>query len=98
MCKLTSVPCCVAFIRGTVLFEDDSELHLRGFVDVTLDEPKLAYAYHYQDANQSLAFRYDNAAHRPPLAQPEHKHTFAGATVSPVPTLTQVIDEILKSK
>jgi hypothetical protein len=86
------------FIRGLLVFEDDAELHFREYVDVTLDEPKLSYAYHYQDANQTLIFRYDNAAHRPPLAQPEHKHSSIGATVEPAPTLAQVIDEILKGK
>ncbi len=86
------------FIRGLLLFDDDAELHFREFVDVTLDKPKLAYAYHYQDANQTLIFRYDNAAHRPPLAQPEHKHISTGATISPAPTLTEVIDEILRGK
>jgi hypothetical protein len=43
-----------------------------------------------------LIFRYDNAAHRPPLPQAEHKHTPAGVEVSLAPTLAQVIDEILK--
>ena len=36
------------------------------------------YAYHYQDVDYSLIFRYDNAAHRPARSQPEHKHTPSG--------------------
>ena len=54
------------------------------------------YAYHYQDPNESLVFRYDNAVHRPSLQQAEHRHTPAGVEVSPAPTLAQVMDEILK--
>ena len=54
------------------------------------------YAYHYQDANRDLISRYDNAAHRPPLPQAEHKHTPSGVEISSAPTLTQVADEILK--
>ena len=37
-----------------------------------------------------------NAAHRPPLTQAEHKHTPAGVEVRPVPTLAQVVDEIMR--
>ena len=83
------------FIGGLLQFNDDSELHLREFVDTSLSEPRLMYAYHYQDANEALVFRYDNATHRPLLPQPEHKHTPSGVQVSPAPTLAQVIDEIL---
>ena len=85
-------------IRGTVQFGDGSELHLREFVDVTLAEPKLMYGYHYQDREKKLLLRYDNAAHRPELSQIEHKHTQDGVSASSVPTLAQVIDEILRIK
>ena len=85
-----------SFITGMLLFDDGSELHFREFVDTTLSEPKVMYAYHYRDANTELVFRYDNAAHRPPLSQAEHKHTPTGITASPVPTLAQIIDEALK--
>lgn len=80
------------FISGSLQFDDDSELHFREFVDTTLDGLKLMYAYHYQDANNDMVFRYDNAAHRPPLPQAEHKHTSSGISAAPAPTLAQVID------
>jgi len=83
------------FITGLLRFNDDSELHFREFVDTSLPEPRLMYAYHYQDANQTLIFRYDNAAYRPRLPQAEHKHTVESVAVSPAPTLAQVVDEIL---
>jgi len=83
------------FITGLLRFNDDSELHFREFVDTSLPEPRLMYAYHYQDANQTLIFRYDNAAYRPQLPQAEHKHTVESVAVSPAPTLAQVVDEIL---
>jgi hypothetical protein len=85
-------------IRGTVQFADGSELHFREFVDVTRAEPKLMYAYHYQDAEKKLLLRYDNAMHRPPLPQVEHKHTKDTVGTSPIPTLAQVVDEILRIK
>lgn len=84
------------FIAGLLQFNDASELHFREFVDTTLPEPRVTYAYHYQDANKDLIFRYDNATHRPLLPQAEHKHTPTGVEVSPVPTLAQVVDEILR--
>jgi len=59
------------FIQGIIKFLDGSELHLREFVETTLPEPRLMYAYHYQDAMRQLIFRYDNAAHKPALAQLE---------------------------
>ena len=88
----------LGFIAGILLFDDDSELHFREFLDISLPEPKLMYAYHYQDVHQALIFRYDNAEHRPKLAQAEHKHMRAGVSTLPVPTLAQVIDEILAGK
>ena len=42
-------------------------------------------------------FRYDNATHRPPLPQAEHRHTVSGVRPGPAPTLAQVMDEILGS-
>jgi hypothetical protein len=85
-------------ISGILAFEDDSELHFSEFVDLTQPEPRLMYAYHFQDSNKALVFRYDNAAHRPPLPSAEHKHIVSTVSPAPAPTLTQVIDEILEAR
>ena len=53
------------------------------------------YAYHYQDADSNLVFRYDNAAHKPALPQVEQKHTTEGVEMTGAPTFEGVIDEIL---
>jgi hypothetical protein len=84
------------FLSGMLRFSDHSELHFREFVDTSQPEPRLMYAYHYQDAQKTLVFRYDNAAHRPPLLQAEHKHTPGGVDVSHAPTLSEVVAEILR--
>lgn len=84
------------FITGSLQFHDGSSLHFREFVDITQAEPKTMYAYHYQDVDHNLIFRYDNAAHRPALPQPAHKHTRSHVEVSPVPTLAGVLDQILR--
>lgn len=52
------------FISGILAFEDDSELHFREFVDLTQSEPRLMYAYHYQDSKEALVFRTTT----PPIA------------------------------
>lgn len=86
------------YIAGILRFEDNSELHFREFIDTTLEEPRLMYVYHYQDADKALVFRYDTAAHRPELGQPEHKHTGGEVIASPAPGLAEVIDEALQGQ
>ncbi|GAB4160646.1 MAG: hypothetical protein Fur0021_32860 [Candidatus Promineifilaceae bacterium] len=84
------------YIAGLLQFQDGADLHFREFVDVSQPDPRLMYAYHYQDAYQKLIFRYDNARHRPALSQPEHKHTLAGIESAAAPSLSQLLDEILQ--
>jgi hypothetical protein len=83
------------FIGGVLQFEDGSELHFREFVDTSLSEPRVMYGYHYQDANDILIFRYDNAAHKPALPKADHKHTPTAIHATKAPTFEMVIDEIL---
>jgi len=83
------------YIAGSLQFNDGSELHFREFIDISQSAIRLMYAYHYQDRRDQIVFRYDNAAHKPPLPQPEHKHTADGVEFSAAPTLMQVLDEIL---
>lgn len=85
-------------ISGLLTFEDQSELHFREYVDVSQPEPKLAFAYHYQGPEGELIFRYDNAAHRPSLVIYPHKHIETAVVECRVPTLMDVIDEILKRR
>ena len=84
------------FMSGSVQFDDGSTLDFREFVDISQTEPRIMYAYHYQDANHRLIFRYDNAAHRPALSQPEHKHTPSGIELVSAPTLPTILDLILQ--
>ena len=86
------------FIAGSVQFQDGSVLNFREFVDVTQAEPKIMYAYHYQDENHNLIFRYDNAVHRPALPKREHRHNGSDVAIASVPTLSRVLDEISKEQ
>lgn len=82
------------YIRGILEFNNGSQLHFREFLDTAQAEPRLMYAYHYQNRNGSLIFRYDNAAHRPALSRAEHRHSSEGVMISGAPTLQEVLDEI----
>ena len=86
----------LGFIAGTLQFENGNTLHFREFINTGQSEPRMMYAYHYQDMNSNLIFRYDNAAHKPALSQSEHKHTPAGIELSSAPTLIEILDKILK--
>lgn len=86
------------FLAGVLVFADGSELHFREYVDLSSPEPRVMYAYHYQNADAQLVFRYDNAAHRPPLPAKEHKHLPDGIEMVLPPTLLNVIDEILERR
>ena len=81
-------------IAGDMELANGGELHFREFLDVTRSDPRLMYAYHYQDVEHQLIFRYDNAVHRPRLPQRAHKHLPDGVYVSPAPTLLWILDEI----
>ena len=83
-----------AFVRGEVLFANGNRLSFREYLD---EQPagveKLAYAYHAQDAEQGLLFRYDNAIHRPALGFREHKHQPGRIVEHPAPSLRAVLEE-----
>lgn len=83
------------YVHAVLRFQDASELHVREFYDATQSEARVMYAYHCQDGQTNLRFRYDNAAHRPPVGQREHKHTTTGVVPAPIPSLQDVIDEAL---
>lgn len=84
------------FLRGDVYFIDNSRLHFRE-LHVRKGEPyKKAYSYHYQNADENLIFRYDNAPHYPDLVTaPHHKHRGENDVISASPPdLEEVLKEI----
>lgn len=83
------------YLSGSVIFVDSSALHFSEFLDTTPSRvDKVTYSYHYQDANSTLVFRYDNARHRPALAFIGHKHTPDDVVSAPAPDLEDVLAEI----
>lgn len=72
-------------------------LHFRELVDVELTVQRVAYSYHYRDANSAILFRYDNTPHFPQLATaPHHKHVGSETNViaASQPDLATILHEI----
>lgn len=87
------------YATGVILFQDQSTLHFREYLDDTAGHvSKLMYSYHYQDADEHLVFRYDNAHHRPTLAFLDHKHTLGGIVPGRTPNLEAVLTEIVSAR
>lgn len=56
---------------------------------------KTRYAYHYQCADDTLIFRYDNAPHHPEITtHPHHKHIGEVILPSRPPDMSEVFQEI----
>jgi len=87
----------VGFIRGEITFTDSSMLHFRELVDLRQPMRLIMYAYHYQNAEGALVFRYDNTAHHMNVDTfPHHKHSADGniVAVHDVPGLEAILCEI----
>lgn len=76
---------------------DGSRLFFTEYIDARYRLEKLSYAYHCQDAEGNLIFRYDNAAHKPALPYTCHKHLPDGTFVeSPAPEFDILMEETLE--
>ena len=85
------------FFRGDLVFENESVLHFREYVNGRLAEPQLMYVYQYMTADNQLIFRYDNTEHHQHISTfPHHKHQGSEENVvaANAPTLAQVLAEI----
>jgi hypothetical protein len=77
-------------------FHDDSQLTI---VEKLIVERftiiKARYAYHYQQADGALVFRYDNVPHHPEIkTHPHHKHIGDSIVATQPPDLGEVLREI----
>ncbi|MCB9434836.1 MAG: hypothetical protein H6668_22975 [Ardenticatenaceae bacterium] len=83
-------------VEARLQFWDGSQLYID---EVLLAQGSLLvktpYAYHYQDAQSNLIFRYDDAPHHPHLStHPHHKHTPQGVVEANPPDIADVLKEI----
>ena len=86
----------IGFIRGSLYFINGSVLHFREFANVQSGAERYMYVYHYQEADGTLIFRYDNTHHFPNLPNFPHKHEGDEASVMSAaePDLQTILNEI----
>ena len=85
----------VGFIQGNLEFSQGSRLFFKEYIDLQESIEKLSYSFHYQDCENNLIFRYDNAKHKPDLGYTKHKHIKNKIIESETPNIEQVILEII---
>jgi hypothetical protein len=89
----------VLYLKGIIVFTNQSELHLKEYSISVPEFKKIAYSYYYQAADKKLIFRYDNAEHHMELENfPYHKHVgdkiFSAEEASLKKVLEVIIDLI----
>ena len=88
----------IGIIKGSVTFADNSMLVFTEYLDLRYKIEKLNYSFHYQKQDGSLIFRYDNARHKPPIDDYEHKHLPDGKVfAAEPPSLKDIFTEIMDS-
>jgi len=86
------------YIKGMVTFTNGSQLHIKEFINSKLR--KISYAYHYQDKNGVLIFRYDNAPHHAEIKTfPHHKHVLNKPKPEPAQekNIVEMVKEIIEN-
>lgn len=83
-------------LRVRLRFFDNALLEIsEAFILASGELHWLSYRYHYQDASETLVFRYDNAPHHPEVVtHPEHKHQREQILASGHPSLEQILEEV----
>jgi len=80
----------VRFLDDSLLIINE-ELEIRGKRRLQ----RMGYVFHYQGADGTLIFRYDNSPHYPQLATfPAHKHVRDTVIAAEPPDLADVLGEI----
>jgi len=85
-----------AIINVNVSLVDGSSLVIKEYVDAKYGIEILSYAYHFQDQNNILIFRYDNASHKPMLGFEQHKHIGQKDIIeAPPPNIIELLEEVI---
>jgi hypothetical protein len=86
-----------AIFRASLRFLDNSRLMIGEDLEAVGQRgiKRISFLFHYQRADNSLIFRYDNSPHYPRLSTfPAHKHTEADVVAADPPDLADVLNEI----
>lgn len=87
----------IAGFNAIIRFHDNSRLIIAERLQRVgpLNCKRTAYRFHYQRADGTLIFRYDNSPHYPHLATfPAHKHVGDTVIAAEPPDLTDMLHEI----
>lgn len=85
------------YLKGEIIFSDQSELHFKEYFIAIPVLRKLAYSYHYQDRYKKMIFRFDNAEHHLEVkTYPYHKHIIDAIVPSNEISLKEVIKNIIE--
>jgi len=85
-----------AIIVINVVPIDGSSLLIKEYINAKYQIDKVSYAYQYQDRDNVLIFRYDNAVHKPALGFNEHKHTSTGDVIkAKLLDMADLVDEVI---
>ncbi|WP_245809291.1 toxin-antitoxin system TumE family protein [Desulfamplus magnetovallimortis] len=84
----------IGLLKGVIGFLDGSTLFFKEYLDLRYRLDKKMYSFHYQDAQATLRFRYDNSDHKPALGFHDHKHTPDKIRSATIPNMQEVLDEI----
>lgn len=87
----------IGLLKGVIGFLDGSTLFFKEYLALRYRLDKTMYSFHYQDAQATLRFRYDNADHKPALGFHDHKHTPGEIRSATIPNLQDVLDEIVNT-
>jgi len=87
----------LGIIEGKIIIEDKT-LDILEVIKITDQQlSKKKYKYHFQDSNNSLVFRYDNAPHHKEIETfPHHKHLPDKIIACNEPDLLQILSAINK--
>ncbi len=84
------------FLRGDVVFKDDTHLHFRELASTDQSIQLVSYTYQYMRADGTMIFRYDDSDHFMSLpTAPHHKHIGEDEVIAAdAPDLQSVLREI----
>lgn len=85
----------IGSLKINIIFIDDSKLFIKEYLDLRYGIDKLSYSYHYQDKDNMMIFRYDNAIHKPVLSFNAHKHIKNKVIQYDIPLLEEILEEII---
>ncbi len=77
-------------LRAVLVFVDDSQLHIR---ETVIAPAKRKYAYHWQNAENELIIRWDNAPDWEVETFPHHKHI--GGQQQVEPSYERTLEQVL---